>query len=103
MNDMNEVRDAVNRIVKHAHPKRVILFGSHAWGEPTPDSDVDLLVILEFEGKPWKAASALRNFARASFPMDLLVRTPAQIRMRLESGDSFLAEVLQHGVTLYEA
>jgi uncharacterized protein len=77
MNDMTEIREVVNRIVEHAHPQRVILFGSHAWGAPTPDSDVDLLVVMEFLGKPWKTASALRGFARASFPMDLLVRTPA--------------------------
>ncbi|GEM_PF-3667861 len=49
-----------DRIVGRFQPVRVILFGSHAYGTPTPDSDVDLLVILHFEG------SALRKAAEVS-------------------------------------
>ncbi|MFZ5449761.1 MAG: nucleotidyltransferase domain-containing protein [Thermodesulfobacteriota bacterium] len=32
-------------------PERIILFGSYAYGNPTPDSDVDILVVLPLEGK----------------------------------------------------
>jgi predicted nucleotidyltransferase len=38
---------AIQRIVERLAPEKIILFGSYAYGSPTPDSDVDLLIILE--------------------------------------------------------
>nr|VFK22884.1 MAG: Nucleotidyltransferase domain-containing protein [Candidatus Kentron sp. MB] len=38
--------EIVHRLMEGLAPEKVILFGSHAWGKPTPDSDVDLLVII---------------------------------------------------------
>ena len=51
MIDEQEIRFLSERIVETFHPQRIYLFGSYASGKPTPDSDVDLLVILPFEGK----------------------------------------------------
>ncbi len=48
---MNDIRTLADRIASAFDPQRIILFGSHAIGTSTPDSDVDLLVILAFEGK----------------------------------------------------
>ena len=45
------IQDLCNRIVQDFQPDRIILFGSYAYGNPTPDSDVDILVVLPFEGK----------------------------------------------------
>jgi len=47
-----QIEDASRRIAQQLHPERILLFGSYAWGTPSPDSDVDLLVIIPFEGKP---------------------------------------------------
>jgi uncharacterized protein len=100
---MQDIQSFVDRIVVHFQPEQVILFGSFARGDPTPDSDVDLLVVLHFQGKNWRMASEIRKVARAPFPMDLLVRTPGQMRQRLASGDTFLQEITQQGKLLYEA
>jgi len=43
-------------IVREFNPRKIVLFGSHAWGKPSPDSDVDMLVILPFQGKSWQMA-----------------------------------------------
>ena len=51
MVDDQTIQDLCNHIVQEFHPDRIILFGSYAYGNPTPDSDVDLLVVLPFEGK----------------------------------------------------
>ena len=40
------IRKYVNRIIERFHPEKVILFGSHAYGKPHPDSDIDLLIIM---------------------------------------------------------
>jgi predicted nucleotidyltransferase len=83
--------------------ERVILFGSYARGEAGPDSDVDLLVILRFEGRSADKSVEIRMKLRPGFPVDLLVRTPEKVRQRLDMGDLFLQEILAHGKVLYEA
>jgi predicted nucleotidyltransferase len=90
-------------IGREFRPQRVLLFGSYARGTATADSDVDLLVILPFEGKSVEKSVEIRLKLRPSFPLDLLVRTPEKVRERLAMGDDFMREVLEQGKALYEA
>jgi len=91
------------RIARAFEPERIILFGSYAYGAPTEDSDVDLLVVLPFEGNHTHKAIEIRRRIKAPFPMDLLARTPEQVRWRVEQGDFFLREIMQKGEVLYES
>jgi predicted nucleotidyltransferase len=102
MANMADIKLLSTAIVHEFHPKRIVLFGSYAWGGATQDSDVDLLVILPFEGKSWRMASAIRERLRPSFPLDLLVRTEQQVSERLKRNDSFLSEILNKGKVLHE-
>lgn len=95
-----ELRD---KIVQQFHPQKVILFGSYAYGVPTEDSDVDLLVILPFEGKSAHKSAEIATAVNPHFATDILVRTPEQIKTRIELGDFFIGEILQRGKVLYEA
>ncbi len=99
---IKDIRASVERIAKEFRPERIILFGSYAWGQPTPDSDVDLLVVLPFQGKSWKMASEIRKRICPSFPLDLVVRTANQMHQRLMMGDDFFKEITQKGKVLYE-
>ena len=81
----------------------MLLFGSYADGSATEDSDVDLLVILPFEGKSVYQSVAMRMKLRPAFPVDLIVRTPEQLEKRLNMGDCFLKEITEKGKVLYEA
>ncbi len=83
-------------------PERIILFGSHAYGDPSPDSDVDLLVVMEFDGRPVDKAYEIRRSARSPFPLDLLVRRPSEVHRRIDLGDPFLKEIVENGKELYE-
>ena len=103
MVELEDIRSLADRIARTFRPERIILFGSYAWGAPTPDSDVDLLVVLPFEGKCWRVAAEIRRRTRPGFPLDLLVRTPDQLRQRLMICDSFMHEITQRGKPLYEA
>lgn len=98
-----EIERSVARIVDQFHPVRVILFGSHAYGTPSSDSDVDLLVIMETETRPVEKAVEIRAAVEFPFPTDLLVRTPQQVHERQRLGDPFFREIADKGLVLYEA
>lgn len=98
-----KIQAFVDSVVAKFHPVSVILFGSHAWGRPTKDSDVDLLVISRHRRTGAAAATSIRLACPRDFPLDLLVRTPAQVRRSVEAGDSFLAQVMTEGIVLYES
>ncbi len=84
-------------------PDRVILVGSYAWGKPSDDSDVDILVILPFKGKSVRKSVEMRMRLRPSFPVDIIIRTPENVRKRLKMGDEFMQEIMEEGKVLYEA
>ena len=97
-----EVGDFVKEVVRRFKPERIILFGSHASDSTTSDSDVDLLVVMDFEGRPHQQAFQIRKSVKRSFPLDLLVRRPADIERRLRMGDYFIREIMKEGKVLYE-
>jgi predicted nucleotidyltransferase len=99
----NQIQAFTQRVVDQFQPEKIILFGSYAYGQPTEDSDVDLLLILPFEGLPVCKAIEVRQQIPAPFPLDLIVRTPEQIQQRLEMGDFFIQDILTNGQVLYEA
>jgi predicted nucleotidyltransferase len=100
---INEIELFGRRIGEEFGAEKVILFGSHAQGSATQDSDVDLLIIAPFEGRSVDKSVEIRLKLRPSFPVDLLVRTPEKIRQRLEIGDQFIKDILKCGKVLYEA
>ena len=97
------LRPAIQKIVAELKPEKIILFGSYAYGDPTPHSDVDLLVILKTnesaKERSWKVS---RLLLPRPFPVDILVRTPKEIKEALKSGDFFLEEIFARGKVLYE-
>lgn len=97
------IRSLVRKIVEKFHPHKVILFGSYAYGKPQPESDVDLLVIMDTTLKESQQALEIRRYLDIMFGLDLLVYTPKRLAQRLEWGDSFLQEIISRGIVLYEA
>jgi len=97
------IHEISEQIRKEFSPQKIILFGSHSWGKPSAESDIDLLVITEFEGKPWRLAVEIKERIKPTIPLDLIVRTPQQIRERLAKQDTFLTEIVEKGTVLYEA
>ncbi len=100
---LNKIKEFGRHIGEEFGAEKVILFGSYAQGTASPDSDVDLLIVVAFEGRPVDKSVQIRLKLRPTFPVDLLVRTPEKIRERLEMGDQFIKDILQEGKVLYEA
>lgn len=89
-------------LVERYRPVRITLFGSHATGSARKDSDVDLLVELASVGSGLSTAAGMVREIKPRFSVDLLVRTPRQVKERLHMGDPFMAEVVSTGKVLYE-
>jgi uncharacterized protein len=99
---MTEIRRMAKRIVSLFQPERIILFGSHARGEAGPDSDVDLLVVMEVEGskleKSIDIGVALHDFAVAK---DILISRPEEFAWRKECVGTIERPAVREGKVLY--
>jgi predicted nucleotidyltransferase len=99
---MARAQAVAQQIVERFDPERIILFGSHAYGQPGPDSDVDMLVVMDTPLKETEQAVRICQAIDYHFGLDLIVRRPETVARRLALGDSFLAELLNKGKVLYE-
>jgi len=102
MVSLNEIHEVGARIGREFRPERVILFGSWAEGRASADSDVDLLVILPFEGRPLHKSLEILNRLDIRFPCDLIARRPEDVARRYRQGDPLIREALDRGKVLYE-
>ncbi len=99
----SKIKQAALKSAREVNPDKIILFGSFAYGKPTPDSDVDLLVIMESdESIHARSVRISKILSPRPFPVDLIVRTPAELQERLAMGDSFMEEITTKGKILYE-
>jgi HEPN domain-containing protein/predicted nucleotidyltransferase len=99
---MRVIRDFARRVAERFQPDKIILFGSYAYGQPHVDSDVDILVVMDARNQLDQAVR-INLACDANFPLDLIVRTPKNMKWRLEEGDSFLREIVSRGKVLYSA
>ena len=95
--------EITRRLVAELRPEHIILFGSHAWGTPHEDSDVDLLLVMPENGEPESEVSyrARRALGDLGFFKDILVRTRAQLQRFGRVYASLESEILERGVILY--
>jgi predicted nucleotidyltransferase len=102
MVDFKDIQALADSIVKQFNPERIILFGSYAAGTAGPDSDVDLLVVLPFEGKNFRKSLEIVNTVNPMFSADILARRPDDTQWRYRHGDPLIKEAIDHGRILYE-
>jgi len=100
------IKEIVGILTEKYKPEKIILFGSYAYGNPTEDSDIDLLIIKETDKK--RRVDRFVEVKRIIFnpkiriPISPLVLTKEEIKERLEMGDDFIEEILTKGKVLYE-
>jgi len=94
----------VDRILRGYKPKKIILFGSYAYGEPTEDSDIDLLIIKNTDKRPidrWIEVKRLLRDISRTVPVSPLVYTEKEIEERIAIKDFFIEEIFEKGDVLY--
>ncbi len=98
-----DLTDLTARIVAHFRPRRVVLFGSHARGAGTPESDLDLFVEMETPLRPpERAAEVAALFGLRPWPLDVVVYTPEEVMQLRGVQGTLLARIEAEGQTLYE-
>ncbi len=95
------IRRFAREVAEQFRPDKIILFGSHAYGKPHADSDVDILVIMPCRNELDQAVKIGLAVDRL-FPLDIIVRKPHNMKWRLAEGDDFLQETTSKGKVLYE-
>ena len=100
---MRAIRAVAKQIADKFQPDKIILFGSYAYGKPRPESDVDLLVVMDtlLRSRPQRLEIS-RALSPRPFPLDVIVQTPEQLEERLAMGDVFLREITTRGKVIYE-
>lgn len=96
------IQDVARQIAEKFKPERVILFGSYAREEATPDSDVDMLVVADSPRGSRLSLDILKAI-EYQIPLELIVRTPVVLSERIQGGDVFLTEITTQGKVLYES
>lgn len=99
---MKHIHELAEKIGDLYNPEKIILFGSYAYGKPMPDSDVDILVVMSFEGKPFRKALEILKTVDPLFSIDLVARDPSDTERRYREGDPLIRMALDHGKVLYE-
>ena len=99
-----EIQATCDDIVREFAPLQVILFGSYAYGTPTEDSDVDLLVVMDIPKSEFiRKAIEIHQHIPRRFSMDLWVRSPEEIAYRVSYNDWFFREITEKGELLHES
>lgn len=97
------ISEMVERLVREFDPLRIVLFGSHARGAATRDSDVDLLVVMPNDVDRRKApVSMLVALADLPIAKDVVVTTPAEIARRGDLIGTVLRPALREGRVVHE-
>jgi len=102
MVSQERIQEVVNSIAERFHPDKIILFGSYAYGTPSEDSDVDLLVVMEQPEHNLKKVVEISLAVPIPFPCDLLVYDPGYLQKRYGMIDWFVRDVVDKGRVVYE-
>ena len=97
------LEEMTQRLVEEFQPEEIFLFGSRAWGDPTDDSDIDLLVILPGDATPTMrdAVRARRCLSGVKVPKDILVKSRAQVDRYRRVAASLERQIVEQGKLLY--
>jgi uncharacterized protein len=97
------ILDITKRLVKEFQPENILLFGSHVWGTPTADSDLDLLVIVSTSdiSSAKRSLIAYRCLRDIPYPLDILVKTRKEVEKFSQIPASLEYQILSNGECLY--
>lgn len=103
MIEKNVINEVVRRLVGVYHPKEIYIFGSYAWGQPTDESDLDLLVIVEDskQKRYERPVPGLLALFGLNISKDLIVSSEEEFSKSTQDASSFYSKIKQEGKLVY--
>jgi len=102
MISQEKINEVINRIVKNINPEKIILFGSYASGNPSEDSDLDILIIKEMRMPRYKRSRQVKKHLRGmKIPIDVIVYTKKEIKKWENTETAFINQAIKQGKILY--
>ncbi|MBU0651045.1 nucleotidyltransferase domain-containing protein [bacterium] len=102
MVNKKQIDNIVKIVVDKYNPDKVVLFGSYAKGNPSENSDLDLIIIKDSSEPRYKRANVIRKELRGmKIPIDLLVYTNDEIYKWKDNKSAFVTKALKSGKILY--
>lgn len=105
MIDKKVIEKIVNIISENYSPEKILLFGSYSNGTANEDSDLDLFIVKESTESRINRALEIKKIFRKNkitLPVDLLVYTPNEIASENYGSNSFVHQVINNGILVYE-
>lgn len=99
--DINKIKAVAQQIGERFQPEKIILFGSWAWSNPTPDSDVDFFIVKETDNTRRTAIEISGSIFPRPFPIDIIVYSPAGVERAFQKNDFFIKMIMDKGKILY--
>ena len=98
-----KIKDITDKIVTEYQPEKIILFGSFAWGNPTKDSDIDLLVIKKSDKSRFERAREVYTMiSKKGKAVDIIVYTPEEVEKSINDYKNlFIEDIMRNGKVLY--
>ena len=98
-----QIDEITKKIVENFHPKKIILFGSYAYGTPTEESDLDLLIVKDSDLPTRSQNRMVRKLLSGSkVPVDILVKTPYEFEVYKDIIGTVFYPAHKFGKVLYE-
>lgn len=104
MIDQSVINEITKRLVALYHPRKIYLFGSYAWGLPSQDSDLDIMIIVDelHDSKINLLATGHEILGPLRVAKDLLINTTVNFDERAAMGVTLQAKIKKDGEVLYE-
>ncbi len=99
-----QINEIVKRIVENYHPDKIILFGSYAYGTPTEDSDIDLLIVKDDDAPKIERNRKVRKYLMDMvIPIDVFVKTNKEFNDYKNIIGTIVYPAAKYGKVVYEA
>jgi len=103
MINLIEIEEVKRRLISEFNPEKIYIFGSYAWGNPTEDSDLDIMVIIKkCENKIKEMRRGLKSLRGVGFPKDLIVECEDEFLENSKEVYKIENEINSRGYLLYE-
>lgn len=97
------IKNIVDKIINNFNPEKIILFGSYAYGHPTVDSDMDIMIVMDTDEKPHKRAVSVRKVLKGiGIPKDIIVKTPEEFERFKDIVGTIVYPAAHKGRIIYE-